>query len=190
MKEKRERFPLRKTIISTLTLALVAGLTTAALAFTNAVTKDRIREYEQKSQMQGQLEVIDADAFEARQITLDGEPVEYQAALRNGELVGYVFATEGVGNSSGMMLLTGVSAEGKITGIKIMKDNETAGFTNRLKSKGYLDSFVGVGAKEPLELGNQVDAVGGATKSSRGVLRGVNKALEIYRQIQDFGKEG
>ncbi len=83
--------------------------------------------------------------------------------------------------------MTGISTEGKITGIKVLNHSETPPGLGENATKSYFsDSFRDkpvdeelVSAKEP-KGDNEVQALTSATTTTNAVLDGVNSAREIY----------
>lgn len=171
---------LRDILISALALMLIAGIVTAALAGTNALTKDTIADRTMQIENAARSEVIDAESFEKATTTINEEEVTYYTALQGDTAVGYVFTAVSVGKSSGLTVMTAISADGKITGVKITEENETAGYVSKIEKAGFLDGFKGKDAK-PLA---DVDAVSQATKTSNGVTKAVNQAITWYQAIK------
>ena len=122
-----EKKNIKDIVISASALAVMAGGVTAALAGTNALTKDTIAARNEETENKARLQVIEADDFEKQTLTAEGEEVVYYAAVKGGETVGYVFTASATGKSSGLVVMTGISSEGKITGVTVTDDNETAG---------------------------------------------------------------
>ena len=115
----------------------------------------------------------------------DGQEVVYYTALQGGETVGYVFTVSTTGKSAGLTVMTGISADGKITGVTVTDDNETAGYVDKVRDGGLFDRFMGQEAPDGgFTLGKDIDGVSQATKTSRGVTDGVNQAVAYYQQIQ------
>ena len=169
--------------ISAMALTLISGVTTAALAGTNALTKDSIAARNEETQNASRMMVINADSFEEQSIT-DGEAtITYYDAVKDGNVIGYVFTTVTNGKSSGLTVMTGVATDGTVSGVVITDDNETAGYVDKVTKLGLLDTFIGKPA-ETLKLGEDVDAISQATKTSRGVTDGVNKAISYYTIIK------
>lgn len=167
-----------KTILrSAGTLTLIAAVATAALAGTNALTAGKIAENNEVAATAARRTVIDADTFEERSLAVEGGEVTYYAALSGGETVGYVFSVTTSGKSSGLVVMTGVSPDGAVTGVAVTQDNETAGYVDKVTKGGLLDALRGQSATDG------VDTVSQATKTSKGVLRGVQQALDYYAQI-------
>ncbi len=172
---------LRDIAVSTLALAIIGGGVTAALAGTNALTADRITAINEQTATAARQTVIDADSFEEASLTVDGREVRYHRALKNGALVGYVFTATTNGKSAGLVIMTGIAADGTVTGVEVTEENETAGYVDKVRKAGLLDAFTG----KPSVDG--VDTVSQATKTSKGVLHGVELALSYYELI---GEEG
>ena len=176
----KSRKNIKDILISAGSLALIAGVVTAALAGTNALTKDTIAQRNEQAETEARLQVIDAEAFEKQTLTdTDGKEVVYYAAKKGEETVGYVFTVSSTGKSSGLVVMTGIAADGKVTGVTVTDDNETAGYVDKVKKGGLFDAFREKAAADGgFTLGEDVDGI-----SSRGVTDGVNKAVAYYRQI-------
>lgn len=94
--------------------------------------------------------------------------------------MGYVFTASVTGKSAGLVVMTGITAEGTISGVKVTEENETAGYVDKVTKGGLLDAFSGKNAA-PLTLGKDVDGVSQATKTSKGITDGVNQRSPITR---------
>ena len=178
---------IKEILLSTAALTIISGVVTAALAGTNALTKDTIAAINEKNETAARRQVIDADTFEKRTLTENGREVGYYAANKDGELVGYVFTVTSTGKSSGLVVMTGISRDGGITGVKITGDNETAGYVEKVTKAGLLRRFPGKKAEKEFRLGLDIDGVSQATKTSKGVTDGVNKAVSYFNK---YAKEG
>ena len=64
----------------------------------------------------------------------------------------------------------------KILTVVLLKNNETPNYVNRVQAAGYFDSWNGLTIKQALS--KQVDAVSGATYTSRGVQKSLKALLE------------
>jgi electron transport complex protein RnfG len=79
-------------------------------------------------------------------------------------------------------MMVGVDTDGIVTGVSIVSNSETKGIGSKVMSNvnGVLDQFKGKSAADgTLSVGKNVDAISGATVSSRGVTTGVNAALAV-----------
>ncbi len=180
---------LKEILISSAALMLIAAIITAALAGTNALTQEIIKEQVEAAETAARKDVIEADVFRQSEVLLDDEKVTYYTAYTSDITVGYVFTMVANGKSAGLTVMTGISHSGTITGVKVTEDNETAGYVQKVTKAGLLDSFVGKPAKE-MQVGADVDAVSQATKTSSGICEAVNKAIAGYQAIKEGGADG
>lgn len=168
-----------------LAIAAVAGL---ALGIVNAVTKEPIEEQTRLAADAARKSVLSvADTFTLCNENVDGCREVYEATA-SGELVGYtalVATKEGYGNE--IEVTVGVALDGSISGISVGGPNfsETAGLGAKSKEPAFRDQFVGLVA--PVTLGQDVDAITSATKTSRAVTNAVNVACTY---IQTLIREG
>ncbi len=76
----------------------------------------------------------------------------------------------------------------KLLGIGITAHKETPGLGARIREKGFRNGFAGLGLSGAAKVkadGGAVDAVSGATISSRGVCAAVTEAFEFYRENKE-----
>ena len=91
------------------------------------------------------------------------------------------------GSQGKIEMMVGVDGEGAVTGVSIVKNSETAGIGSKVMNNentaagvGVLTQFEGrTAADGVLTVGSNVDAISGATVSTRGVTNGVNAALAV-----------
>lgn len=76
-----------------------------------------------------------------------------------------------------IVLLVGVSRENKVLGLKVLSQKETPGLGNKVAGQRWLRQFIGRGPADPLEPKKDIDAITGATITSRAVCEGVRKLL-------------
>ncbi len=117
----------------------------------------------------------------------DGQPVYYEAFDTQGMLVGYGFVAEFRGMWGEIRVGGGLDLDYHLTGIKVIKHSETPGLGSRIKSEWFLEQFVGLEAHEVkiVKLGGKIDAITGATVSSRAVTTGIRTEME--RVISELG---
>lgn len=177
---EKMKINVKEILICALSLAVIAAGITAGLALTNAATEGRIEEMYQENQSKLRQQVIDADSFEEMTLTENGKEISYYAAKKGDQLAGYVFTVSSTGKSSGLIVMTGISVEGKVTGVVIVDENETAGYVDKVKKAGFLGRLTGWDTNTKLKVGSNIDGVSQATKTVKGIAEGVNKALEYY----------
>lgn len=112
-------------------------------------------------------------------------PAVYAGYGAGGERVGYAVPGEGAGFQDTIRLLFGYRPErGRIVGLAILESRETPGLGDRIyKDPEFVAEFADLAVEPQVELvkgggegPNQVDAITGATISSRAVVDIVNAA--------------
>ena len=104
----------------------------------------------------------------------DGEDTAIRTVFK-GE-GGYVIETVTSGYAGEVVLLTGVSSEGTGTGVVVREMKETYGLGDRARNDvGFLAQFLDTSGEA--EIGITIDAMSGATVTSKAVTKGVNSAV-------------
>lgn len=89
---------------------------------------------------------------------------------------GYVVLTATQGYAGTITMLIGVSSDGKVEGLQIREMSETYGLGwNALTDADFLKQFLGTDGDA--QVGTNVDAIAGATVTSKAVARSVNSAV-------------
>ena len=105
--------------------------------------------------------------------------------LYDGQGAGYVLKVVASGSQGNIEMMVGVDGDGVVTGVSVVDSSETAGIGTKVTGNeplasgtGVLDQFIGKSAADgTLSVGSNVEAITGATVSTRGVTTGVNAAL-------------
>lgn len=162
-------------------LSVICIVITGALALTNDITKPIIEEATRLAQEKARMELLpDATGFTAVEgIAVDGVSAVYTAD--NG--VGAVVTSSAKGYGGTMTVMVGFTADGTIRQIKVTENQETKGIGSKVAGDpAFWTRFEGLKA-EPLVLGDDVDALSGATVSSKALTAAVNSAIEAYNAI-------
>lgn len=198
-KEKVDMDPkyiLKLTVTLFVTCVIVAGL----LGGVNAVTADKIAAINWENTQNAMKAVVadpDNTTFsDALELTGDMTAAASSAGasldsvyevLEGGESAGYAIKVVASGSQGSIEMMVGVDAEGAVTGVSIVKNSETSGIGSKVMSNeptatgvGVLSQFEGKSAADgALSVGINVDAISGATVSTKGVTAGVNAALAV-----------
>ena len=202
-KEKVDMDP--KYIIKlTVTLLLCCLVVAAALGGVNAITKDKIAAINWEIPVTAMKAVVaDPDSTEFSEALENTEAMTAAAAsaggtldsvyevLVGGENAGYAIKVVASGSQGSIEMMVGVDGEGAVTGVSIVDNAETAGIGSKVMNNeplssgtGVLDQFIGKSAADgALAVGTNVDAISGATVSTKGVTTGVNAALAVAGAI-------
>ena len=177
-KENSVMYILRLTV----TLLLICGAVAAVLAGVNAITKDKIAAIqEQKTQAAIAVVLPGVAGVEEIPVTSENEIITAVYAAENG----YAVQVAPNGFDGAVTMMVGIS-EGKVTGISVISHTETPGLgavaaANNAKGEAFRGQFVGQSGT--LVIGDQVDAMSGATITSKAVIAGVNAALEYVGNL-------
>lgn len=179
-------------------LFAICAVAAGALAFVNDITEERIAaqaamklEQALESVVPGAEEFRDeTDKVLALKVTVsDGGRPEFPLIKRvyvgysNGEMVGAAFSCTPSGYGGPIDAVVGVSRDGVVTGLTVVKHTETPGLGANITSRDFQMRFVGLRAGSPVKVtkdGGQVEAITGATISSRAVAGAVDQALRLF----------
>lgn len=180
-------------------ITLIAGI---LLGFVYELTKNPIAEQEAAAKISAYQEVFqDAASFEKAEISLDSMPDAFAAAYpkesidevmiaqdANRVCLGYVItATSNAAYDGNLQLSVGIRNDGTVNGISFLKLTESAGlgmeadpvlknqFMDR-NSESYIVTKMGASAP------NEIDAISGATITSKAVTNAVNASLLFFRE--------
>lgn len=162
-------------------LAIVCIIASSLLAGMNLLTKARIISQAQEEERAGLREVVpQGERFE--KVQSKEEVLYYKAYDKEGRFIAVAFKALGKGYSSTVETMAGMTRDGVITAVKILSQNETPG----LGAKVVESAFTGGFSNKNLGDLNNVQAITGATISSRAVIDSVKKkAEEIKGLIKD-----
>lgn len=122
--------------------------------------------------------VKDADDFQK----VKGQKEMYEA-IKNNKPIAYITQSETKGYGGTIQLLVAVDDKGKVIGYNILSHNETPGLGDKTTKSPFKDQFKGkdikhlVVTKDPSNK-DDIQAITGATISSRAVTKGVGEAVQ------------
>ena len=197
-KEKVDMDP--KYIIKlTVTLFVTCVVVAALLGLVDNVTRDKIAAINWENTVAAMKAVVaDPDATTFSDALENTEAMSAAALAGGGTLdsvyevqvggasAGYAIKVVASGSQGNIEMMVGVDGEGAVTGVSIVDNAETAGIGSKVmeNQNGVLDQFIGRSAADgTLAVGTNVDAITGATVSSKGVTAGVNAALAVAGAI-------
>ena len=115
--------------------------------------------------------------------------VDIFPAYKSDELWAVAFEVTGKGYGGDIGVIVGIDvAAEKLLGIGITAHKETPGLGARIREEGFRSGFTGLGLTGAVKVkaeGGEVDAISGATISSRGVCEAVTEAFEFYRENKE-----
>ena len=153
----------------------IAALVLAAVVLLGAynLTLDLRLENQQK-ELLAKMQTILPGSTTFQEETYTGEDTNI-AFIYKGE-TGYVIATETAGYAGPIRMLIGVSNDGYVTGLQVRQMEETFGLgAEALSDWEFLAQFLGT--EGDAAVGENIDAITGATVTSKAITRSVNSAV-------------
>ena len=120
-------------------------------------------------------------------MSADGKDYTYYEGTASGDTIGYVFKTSAKGYGGDIDLMVGIDTSGKVTGVSILSISETAGLGMNAKNESFINQYIGksgtIGVSKNGTSDTEIQALTGATITSKAVTSAVNTALSLYSQI-------
>ena len=163
-----------------LTLFLITAVVAAALAGVNSVTKPIIDQLNAEK-TQKAIETVLPGGFDEELANFDNQG-GLVSKVYKGES-GYALEVLPSGFDNTITMMVGVDFEGKVLGISVVSHTETAGLgavaaAQTSAGEAFRGQFVGKsGSVAVSKDGGELDAITGATITSRAICVGVNAAL-------------
>ena len=178
-------------IRTTAVLALICIDVTLALSSANFLTENKIEALAQENQNKAMSKLIEADSYNEKTAEIDGEKITYTTAENSDGIIGYIFTVDVNGYGGALSVMTAINTDGTVAAIEILDaSNETPGLGQNVTKQDFYTQYSGV--KSGVEVvkdgtgsadNNTVNAVTGATISSKAVTKSVNTALDYAEKI-------
>ena len=174
---------LKDYLVPTLVLFVICFVATLLLGMTNSVTAPIIEKLAVETEIKSRQTVFpDAVSFGEANVLDDGTSV-VEALDAQGGKIGYVVVNSAKGYGGDISVMTGVDAEGKVTGVNILSHAETAGLGANATTEKFRNQFInlvaGITVSKDKAGENSIDALTGATITSRAVTDAVNAEIEV-----------
>ena len=135
-----------------------------------------------------------ADSFEKKLIVMDAEQLktvrafkhskkksriyQYAIAKKDGTVLGYTVIDSMPGKKDPIRLMAALDPYAAVIGVKILDHAKSRG--RAILKGGFLDQFRGKTVRDKVRAGGCIDAVTGATISSRATINGVRRILDLF----------
>ena len=185
----KKKFTAKDILIPTVSLFVICLVVTALLAVTNMLTAPQIQKLSKETEDKTKAEVLaSADEFsDALTVSADGKDYTYYEGTASGDTIGYVFKTSAKGYGGDIDLMVGIDTSGKVTGVSILSISETAGLGMNAKNESFINQYMGksgtIGVSKNGASDTEIQALTGATITSKSGTSAVNTALILYSQI-------
>ena len=171
-------------------LLAISGVTGIILGGVYTMTLKPIEAVQQQQKMEA-LSATMPGAKDFRQVEVKNDKSDLIKEINEGSdgsnVVGYNFTVTPKGYGGLITLVVGIDKEGTVKGIKILSLSETPGLGMKSTEPAFSDQFkdkkadtLTVVKTAPASAG-EIQAISGATITSRAVTLGVNSALDYWR---------
>ena len=169
----------------TLTLLIICAVVSAALAGVNAITKDKIAAIQVEKTQKAIAAVLEG-GYDS-EITDFKDDSGLVSKIYKGA-GGYAVEVAPAGFGGEITMMVGISTDGKVLGISVISHAETPGLgavaaANTDKGAAFRDQFQGLFGSITIGGSNGIDALSGATITSKAVVDGVNAALACIANL-------
>ena len=142
---------------------------------------------ELEEDMSPYVDYLDKNGISSKKVVLDGV---VKALSSEGEVLGYIInVTSKEGFGGDISITVGVDNELKVKGVSILSINETPGLGMNAKNESFLNGYLVdrdgmfIVNKKDGESGANIDAISGATITTKAVTNGVNAAIVVAESI-------
>ena len=167
-------------------LLIIAAISGAILGVTYTVTKEPIAK-QVKLEEEKALNAIFPKATSFK-LTTDKDSYSYHEVYIKNKLTGYAIDASGKGFGGEIKIKVGMNLNKTIKSIRITSQNETPGLGTRVKRTKFTDQFMNKTLKQVLlkkdSSRGTIDALTGATISSRAVSEAVQKSITEFSKIE------
>ena len=169
------KYILKLVLVLLLITVVVAGL----LGFVNYLTADRIAENTAKKANEAMQAVLPSDSYEKLETVSEDITEAYRSEN------GYVVRLNANGFGGAVDMMVGIDMSGTVTGVSVISHSETASLGAECTREDWRAQFAGTaGDLKVTKDGGTVDALTGATVTSRAVTEAVNRAVEFVKEVQ------
>ncbi len=180
------KFDIKEVIRPTVTLFIICLVMTLLLAATNMLTAKKIDEMNKQSEAASRLVVMPgATSFE------NASDASYAIGKKGNDVLGYVFTTKTKSYGGDLSVMTGIGKDGKVTGVAILSINDTPGLGLNAQKDSFRDQYKQTVPEKGFEViktggrkDGQIEAMTGATITSKAVTACVNEAIESYEKVK------
>ena len=190
----------------TLVLFLICAIVAGVLGAVDLITRDRIQAYQTAKSNAAKAAVMPVDLPEGQElykeldlkelgidttVNANGQKIKILSVSEAANGAGWVVETEFYGAQGTLVMMVGVDRNLRCTGISITQHSETSGLGANAASTAevgvnFRAQFIGVDQTVQLKkAGGEIDALSGATITSRSVTNAASAAIRFVEALQN-----
>lgn len=193
-KNSSTKAALNRGAMPVIVLIIACTICTVLLALINGVTAEaRAQQRLLKITQNRQLLFPQGKDFSEEDVTeIQSESGNLTALAKvtdsSGQELGYVAEANAAGYGGPVNVMVGIEETGKIVGVRILDNQETAGLGKKVENDAFRSQFNDLSATDRYTARNnpdykKIDAVSGATISSEAVAQAINTACEAWQTV-------
>ena len=124
-----------------------------------------------------------ASQIQEEQLAGNGAGTRLWIARANGDTAGYAVRTVVESRSGEFPIMVIVDARHRVRDVRVF--SYTAQRGRAVQRPAFARQFAGKGRGDPIKVGQDIDAMTGATLSSRAVAQGVRRALRLVQKVEE-----
>lgn len=177
---------MNKIVKLALILFAFSAIMAACLGGINLLTADRIAAIDAEKLAAAMEQVLPADSYS--ELEYKGGDTRILNVYKAGT-AGHTVKVSIGGSQGAIVMIVGVDTEGAISGISIVSHSETPGLgavaaQANDKGQAFRDQFIGQSGQVAVTKdGGQIEALSGATVSSRAICDAATAALEAVKSV-------
>ena len=162
-------------------LAVICLVTSLLLAVTNSFTAPVIEENERRVAQAAYHELLPTvETFDTVEGWTTPNVLEIVTDPASGS---YVIKAQGQGYGGMVPVIVAFGSDGNIIAVKFLENSETQGYGSRLyEQPEWASQFTGMPA-ENFAI-SDIDALSGATMSTKGAVAGINAAIDGFNEVK------
>lgn len=165
----------------TLILLAFSAVTALVLGLVNMITKDKIAAINEEKTNVAMQAALPADTYS--EVAYSGGDA-LVLAVYTADDKGYVVEVGPSGFGGTIDMVVGVDPSGAVTGVSIVSMSETSGLGSNASKEEFRSQYTGKsGPFAVTKDGGEINALTGATVTSRAVTKGVNAALDAVKSL-------
>lgn len=186
----------REIIRLALILLTICGISAACVTCAFGLTLPVIENRRTAEVQAGYKEVL-PEAGKLEAVTAaDKNILGIMRSEKDGRTNGYIYTASGDGYGGKVVIMAGIEhPKGRVSGIKVLQQNETPGLGAKCTEPAFLRQFTGKDFAEELKVtkksgarSHEIQAITASTITSKAVVQAVNAARAHYLQNYAAGK--
>jgi len=173
-------------LVLTLICIAVSGLLAAAYDATyvdeTGVMTDKLKSACEEAAGKGDYEILLSESGGKKTPVTFGEEEINAVITDKDRSLCLIEITEDGYSTGGLHFVVGIDDEGSVTGIGFVSCTDTPGLGSKVTEGEYLEKYEQADTKESIE---KTDNVTAATYSSKGLKKGIAKALEVFNDNRE-----